>query len=200
MPEADSFSLSDSGKSDLDTRDSEGTVDGSDAGLSQVEAKIIEFFVSVTKLLAIPKSVGEIYGLLFCSPEPRSVAEMTAKLGLSKATASYALRFLADINAIAVTKKFGDRHDRYLAETSLRKIALGFLSERLDPFMEDREADLQQLTALGEEVPDEEETTHEESAEPSKDFLNDRIRMLAGWQSNVHQSLPLLKEFFRSTS
>lgn len=163
--------------------------------LTEVEVKIIEVFVQITKLLAIPKSVGEIYGLLFCSPEPISVADLTGKLGISKATASYSLRFLANINAIKVSKEFGVRHDLYTAETSLRKLTFGFLSERVEPFVKERAEDLKTLAELGESMPSE---TAEEKAE--KKFMKERVRMLAGWQRNARGVLPLVRKFFKVTS
>lgn len=163
--------------------------------LTEVEAKIIEVFVQITKLLAIPKSVGEIYGLLFCSPEPISVADLTARLGISKATASYSLKFLANINAIKVTKEFGVRHDLFTAETSLRKLTFGFLSERVEPFVEQRDRDLEELVDLGENLPN---GTADEKAE--KKFLKERVRMLAGWQRNARGVLPLVRKFFKMTS
>ena len=163
--------------------------------LSEVEAKIIDFFVQLTKLLAIPKSVGEIYGLLFASEKALAVSDMTAKLGISKATASYALKFLANINAITVTKEFGERQDRFLAETSLRKLAFGFLSERVDPFLENRDEDLADLEKTSQELP---EGSDEECAE--KRFLQKRVKLLSGWQRNARKVLPLVRNFFKMTS
>ena len=163
--------------------------------LTEIEAKIIEVFVQITKLLAIPKSVGEIYGLLYCSREPMPVVEITAKLGISKATASYALRFLANINAISVSKEFGNRHDLYTAETSLRKLTFGFLSERVEPFVQERDEDLKTLAGLGDALPS---GTADEKAE--RRFLKERVRMLAGWQRNARGVIPLMRNFFKLTS
>ncbi|MEM7012380.1 MAG: hypothetical protein AAF585_12955 [Verrucomicrobiota bacterium] len=143
----------------------------------------------------MPKSVGEIYGVLFASAEPLSVADITAKLGISKATASYALRFLDNINAISITKEFGVRHDLFTAETSLRKLAFGFLSERVDPFLEERDDDIESMTQLSADLP-------EESAEAmaQKRFLKARVKMLTGWQRNARKVLPIVRSFFKMTS
>ena len=163
--------------------------------LGEVEARIVHFFVQVTKLLAMPKSVGEIYGVLFASSKPLSVAEITAKLGISKATASYALRFLDNINAISVSKVFGVRYDLFTAETSLRKLAFGFLSERVDPFVADRDGDLERLTELSAELPE-----SDPDARERKKFLLARVKMLTGWQRNARKVLPLVRGFFKMTS
>ncbi|MFT5465684.1 MAG: DNA-binding transcriptional regulator GbsR (MarR family) [Verrucomicrobiales bacterium] len=163
--------------------------------ISEVETKIVDFFVQLTKLLAIPKSVGEIYGILFASQKPLSVAEITTKLGISKATASYALRFLGNINAIAVSKEFGNRSDLFTAETSVRKLAFGFLSERVEPFIEERNGDLETLNEMSEELPESDADAVEE-----KDFLMARVKMLTGWQRNARQLMPLVQGFSEFSS
>ena len=37
--------------------------------ISPLQLEVIELFVHAVKVLGLPKSVGEIYGLLFISPE-----------------------------------------------------------------------------------------------------------------------------------
>ena len=41
--------------------------------LSEVERSIIELFVDGVRVIGLPKSVGEIYGLLFASRDPLSL-------------------------------------------------------------------------------------------------------------------------------
>lgn len=192
MPEAESMQVIDPPAPETS---SEATGDYKHQKLGEVEAKIVDFFVQLTKLLAMPKSVGEIYGVLFASPKPLSVAEITSRLGLSKATASYALRFLANINAISISKEFGVRHDLFTAETSLRRLAFGFLSERVDPLMEDRDSDLESMAAICEKLPE-----RSEDDAGRKRFLQARVKMLAGWQRNAQKVLPLVRGFFKMTS
>ena len=38
--------------------------------LSAVESEIIHFFVQLAAALSLPKSIGEIFGILFCCEEP----------------------------------------------------------------------------------------------------------------------------------
>ncbi len=157
-------------------------------GLSAPEAKVVDYFVSITKLLGLPKSVGEIYAVLYCSQEPLTVADITAKLGISKATASYALRFLGNINAVSISKRFGNRHDFYTAKTSLRQLASGFLAERVEPFLADRADDLEELSAMMAQLDG-------DSADNA--FLKKRIKALNGWRKQAGRIVPVLMKLFR---
>lgn len=195
MPKASSQSPTPAEDSDSGSNSDSASDDAQGSKLSEVESKLVDFFVQLTKLLAMPKSVGEIYGVLFASSKPLSVADITAKLGISKATASYALRFLANINAIAITKEFGVRHDLFTAETSLRKLAFGFLSERVDPFLEERDGDIESLTQLSADLPEDNTDDTEQ-----KRFLKSRVKMLADWQRNARKVLPIVRGFFKMTS
>ena len=192
MPPTETIQMADPRISE---RSSGSPVDYKHQEMGEDEAKIVDFFVQLTKLLAMPKSVGEIYGVLFASPKPLSVAEITGKLGLSKATASYGLRFLANINAITISKEFGIRHDLFAAETSLRKLAFGFLSERVDPFLKERDGDLELMAEMNGEM----SGKGAENAERKK-FLEARVKMLVGWQRNARKVLPLVRGFFKLTS
>ena len=78
-------------------------------GLSQVEVALVEFFVSLADMAGMPKSVGEIYGLLFASEESLAMDEIIARLGLSKGSASQGLRFLRDCQAVRTVYRVGDR-------------------------------------------------------------------------------------------
>ena len=51
--------------------------------LSQLEAEVIEIFVRAAQLIGLPKSYGEIYGLLFLSAEPLSMDQIMRRLSIS---------------------------------------------------------------------------------------------------------------------
>lgn len=158
--------------------------------LNAAEEEFIAYFVEVTRLLAVPKSVGEVYGLLYCSPSPLTVGEITEKLGVCKATVSYAMRFLGNINAISITKEIGNRNDFFSATTSLRQLASGFLARRVEPFLAEREADLdglQETFRSGEGIDPE-----------NRDFIRKRIKTLRSWNRQGRLFMPLLRRLFRS--
>ena len=78
--------------------------DPAHTGLSGVEVGVIDFFVSAVKVLGMPKSIGEIYGLLFVSPQPLPLDVLCQRLSMSKGSASQGLKLLRAFGAVkAVT-------------------------------------------------------------------------------------------------
>src|SRR5687767_13871917 len=104
--------------------------------LSPIEVEVIDLFVEFSRLLGLPKSVAEIYGLLFISPRPVPMDELIRRLNLSKGSASQGLRFLRTLVAAKRVYVPGDRRDHYEAETELRKLAGGFLKEQVGPHLD----------------------------------------------------------------
>jgi hypothetical protein len=58
----------------------------------------------VVQIFGVPKSVGQIYGLLYASPEPLSFSDIVVRLGISKGSASQGLRLLRSLGAINVAE------------------------------------------------------------------------------------------------
>ena len=69
-------------------------VDGSRAKLLQSKAwqEIVEVGARICQHLGLPKSSGQIYGLLFLSVEPLSLSDMSYMLGVSKGSVSMGTR------------------------------------------------------------------------------------------------------------
>jgi len=105
--------------------------------LSDLEAELVGFFVNAAQAFGLPKSVGEIYGLYFASDAPLALDQVVEKLQISKGSASQGIRFLRSINALDPAYLPGDRRDHYVAQTSLRVIAEGFINERIRPQLRD---------------------------------------------------------------
>jgi HTH-type transcriptional regulator, glycine betaine synthesis regulator len=103
--------------------------------LNAVEREVIGIFVSAVKMLGLPKSVGEIYGLLFISPDPLALDALVERLTISKGSASQGLRFLRSFGAIRQVYIGGDRRDHYTAETDLKRLAAGFVRTEVTPRM-----------------------------------------------------------------
>ena len=107
------------------------SVNGPKGGISQERWAVIEFCVHLTRLFGIPKSVGEIFGFVFSSPEPVAFDTVVASLGVSNGSASHGLRLLRQLGALKLTYVARDRRDFYVAETSARRLLAGFLSENV---------------------------------------------------------------------
>ena len=62
--------------------------------LSSVEAEAIEFFARNAQRLSLPRSLGELFGLLFASAQPLPFEVFAQKLALSRGSVSTGLRHL----------------------------------------------------------------------------------------------------------
>lgn len=62
----------------------------------------VDFFAEVVQLFGVPKSVGQIYGVLYASPLPLSFSDIVEQLEISKGSASQGLQLLRSLGAINV--------------------------------------------------------------------------------------------------
>ena len=159
---------------------------GSHQGLSPVEVALVEFFVSLADMAGMPKSVGEIYGLLFSSEESLAMDEIIAKLGLSKGSASQGLRFLRDCQAVRTVYRVGDRRDFYEPELGLRNLAAGLLKEKIGPRLAEGAKKLAQL----------EEIIAKETPNLRKVHEN-RIGRIRSWQKAGQRIIPFALKFLK---
>lgn len=149
--------------------------------LDELESEVIALFVRMADMLNLPRSVGEIYGILFVSSDPLCLDDCRIKLNISKGSTSQGLKILRSFGAIRTVYIPGDRKDYYVAETSLRKIASGFASEQIQPHVAsgaDRLARIRDLL--------------EDSESESKEDLVEKIELLENWQRRAGKTLPLL--------
>lgn len=109
---------------------------GAGSGLSELECEAIELFINFLRLIGLPKSVGEIYGLLFVAPKPMAMDQIMARLDISLGAASQGLKLLRSFGAVRVAYVPGDRRDHYVADLELSRFATVFIKEELQPRME----------------------------------------------------------------
>ncbi len=84
-------------------------------------------------MLALPRSYGQIYGLLFSSIRPLSFTDIVERLGLSKGSVSVGLHALRDVGAIRPVEGPDWRREHFEAETELRTLIGGFLRGTIQP-------------------------------------------------------------------
>ena len=60
------------------------------------ESAVIDLFLNAAQSVGLPKSLGQIYGLLFCRDESLSMGEIMELLQISKGSASQGLRALSN--------------------------------------------------------------------------------------------------------
>jgi DNA-binding transcriptional regulator GbsR (MarR family) len=155
-----------------------------DGALSEAERAIINTFVDAAQALGLPKSIGEIYGLLSCSREPLVFETIREKLRISQGSTSQGLRFLRNIRAVKTTYIVGDRRDYFVAERSLRRLVAGLLRERVIPPLENGEERLKSIEAL-----------LSESSGDKKAVLEGEVDRLRSWNRKSRQLLPMVLRF-----
>ena len=122
---------------------------GSAAASGEVErelrGRVIGIFVRAARTLGQPKSLGEIYGLLYMSPEPLSMDRIAEELEISAGSASQGLRQLRGFGAVHRVYVPGARKDFFEAEVELRKLTAGFFQEKVFPGLEEVGSELAAL-------------------------------------------------------
>jgi DNA-binding transcriptional regulator GbsR (MarR family) len=88
----------------------------------------------------ISKMMAEIYALLYVSPTPLTLEDMSSKLATSRSNVSTNVRQLLDLGVVHKMIVRGERKDYYTAEDDITKVAkllaLAKKRKELDPAME----------------------------------------------------------------
>lgn len=127
------------------------------ARLTVLETEVIDIFVRGVQVVGLPKSLGEIYGLLYASAEPLSMDAIMRKLRVSLGTASQGLKQLRAFRAVRTVYVPGQRKDFFEAETEFRKLAAGFFREEVFPQLENTGERLARMRVLLKDAPPEEQ-------------------------------------------
>ncbi len=98
--------------------------------LERARANLIQGVGRISSFWGLNKAMGELYGLLYLSPEPMTLDEMSEALGISKASVSIHMRALERIGMVRKVWKVGDRRDYYEAEVDFWEIAKGIFRQR----------------------------------------------------------------------
>lgn len=159
--------------------------------LSVGETEVIAIFVQMTQVLGVPRSLGEIYGLLFATPQPLAFQDIADRLKLSKGSVSQGLRFLRSVGAIKPVLVTGDRREFFEPETELRALVSGFLKERLNPQLDSWAARAKALKIEdfngGVLMHADGEVRQEQQA-----LIESRIDKLTTWQKRANLVLPMI--------
>ena len=93
------------------------------------ETEFAKFAGELAESLSFNKSLGQIFGLLYLSPTPLSLDEISSRLSMSKGNASINLRYLDAWGAVRSVAVSGTRRDHYQANANLKEIILRRVEE-----------------------------------------------------------------------
>lgn len=98
--------------------------------LPQLKKGFTENLSQVSRFWGFPKGMGAIFAVLYLSPAPLALDEITAQTGLTKGAVSTEVRSLARMGLVHRSAKLGDRKDYYEAETDFYTAIRSILKER----------------------------------------------------------------------
>lgn len=156
------------------------------AELCPSQREMVESGGRFCQLLGLPRSVGQIFGLLYVSVHPLSLDDLSLLLGMSKASASIGTRQLHGWGAIRQVWVPGDRRDYYEVVGDISILLRGFITDFLRPRIENSRKQIENLLAqldldfAGGLITDEE-----------FEVYSDRIRHLGRLQKKVHRIAPV---------
>ncbi len=151
------------------------------SSLSPLEVQAVEIFINFTRLLRWPKSVGEIYGVLFVASRPLAMDEIIDRLGLSLGAVSQGLKMLRQFGAVQVSYRPGVRKDYYIASGELSRLAVSCLEEEILPRMSAATERIDRLQPLLESLPAED-----------RQLPAERLVRLRYWLQRGQEAFPLL--------
>jgi len=160
--------------------------DGSPQELAPLERQVLAVFVDGVRVLGMPRSIGEIYGLLFISRSPLALDDLVQRLNISKGSASQGLRMLKNLGAVreADGTDGPERRTYYEPAVELKRLVGGFIREQIRPHLDSGKTKINQLAETASQI---EDPDHRE-------FLCGRIDRLDNWMRSGSRVLPLLQK------
>ena len=152
--------------------------------LSDLEIEAIDLFISFMKLIGLPKSVGEIYGLLFVAGAPLNAEQITERLQISAGAASQGLKILRSFGAVKNSYVPGERRDYFVADLDLSTFASSFIKEKLQPRVASSLERLERMERLVNEMDGDERKAAQK-----------RLDRLKHWIDRGHKMIPWLLKF-----
>ena len=157
------------------------------ASCEQFENTLAEVFSELADLFGNPRSYGQIYGILFASPEPLTMDDIAARLGISKGSASQGLRALETLGAIE--RDASTRTATYAAKLELKVLISGFVRQRLLPRLVSSKTQLNALKPLLPSLP----------TEHSADYQL-RLKRVTQWHDRALRFIPLAQKLLDTAS
>ena len=142
---------------------------------------MIDSFVRAATLIGLPRSIGEIYGCLYCSPDPMTFDDIEARLGISRGSVSGGLKTLRQLGAAKLHYTPKSRKDHYVPEMSMERLVHGFIKDQFAPHLE---SSTERLDAI-------EAQLAEESNLAIRDHAMKRLDTLRTWRRRAVKLLPL---------
>jgi DNA-binding transcriptional regulator GbsR (MarR family) len=152
--------------------------------LDALEQQVVSIFIDGVRVLGLPRSIGEIYGLLYISPLPLSLDDLAFRLQISKGSVSQGLRALKSLGAVREALGVTDRRTHFEPAVELKRLVGGFIREQVRPHIDSGKSKVKHLSSMLDGV---------ESPE-RREFLSERVERLEQWMRRGGRVLPVLQK------
>lgn len=143
------------------------------------EVELAEFFVRMAAILGVPRSVAEIYSLLYISPAALDFDLIQGRLGISKGSVSQGLKFLRDHEMILSVKAKGTRREQWKPTPSLAASLVTLLRNQVLPALDQAKPSLQSVL-------------DQASSQGANAEVIARLTQLNRWNTRALELFPLL--------
>jgi HTH-type transcriptional regulator, glycine betaine synthesis regulator len=150
--------------------------------MTPFQTEAVALFVRAAVALSLPRSVGQVYGLLFATPQPLNLDEIMTLLGSSRGGTFEGLKWLRQFGAVERVFLPGVRKEHYRPELNLRRLAGGFLRLRIEPHLENAHGHLEGLRAVI------------DGDSPDAEFQRTRLGKAETWHRLLNDLLPVIKD------
>ncbi len=160
------------------------------APLNGVRLELIEVAGQAAHVLGFPRSVGEIYGLLYLAPNPVSASDICDALSASKGSMSQGLRQLIALGFINTVRVHGNRRIHYKAILEVG----GVLRQGYEQTVQNRAiAAEEKMKGLHQSL------TSQKSQLAPDDYLllKDRLQGLTKVQKRIKKLMPLISALLK---
>jgi DNA-binding transcriptional regulator GbsR (MarR family) len=135
-------------------------------------------WVRLADSFGIPRSIGQLYGLLFMSKQALSAQECAEMLKISRSSAGQGLRNLKESGAIQSNFHLGDRSERFVVEPDLGVMLQSILLGRLLPAFDTFFQSMKSLDILS----------------TNEDFYKHRVEKLGRWEEKFMAAVIKVKK------
>jgi HTH-type transcriptional regulator, glycine betaine synthesis regulator len=156
---------------------------------SNARREMIQASGILFQVLGLPRSAGQIYGLLYLSAKPLSLADMCNLLSISKGSASVGARHLVAWGVVRQVWVPGNRRDHYEVVGELGQLLKASYTEFVKPRLSSAE---KKLARIFEEL----EKDAERGTLSKEDYkvCTERLRALLRFQEKVQSIGPLAEK------
>ena len=158
--------------------------------LPRVRLELVDTCGRLAQALGLPRSMGEIYGLLYLAPAPMSAPEIAAALSISKGSVSTGTRQLLALGCIHKVWLQEERKDYFEAVLELGDLVRSAYDRIFKVRAENAERRIDGM--MGSLAEDADDLSPEEHA-----LIKERLERLVKLQRRAKQFLPLLERLIK---